>query len=54
MSEQRYKLVNGETIPMTPEEQAEFEAQEAKRTQSSNVASATLDMGKTMFEILNS
>jgi hypothetical protein len=53
MSEPLYKLVDGELVQMTPEEQAAFEADAQKQRQAQTIASTTLDMGPTMFEILN-
>ena len=52
MSEPIYKLVNGEVVPMTPEEQAEFEASLQRQQQTLTLSSTNLDMGKTINEIL--
>ena len=55
MSDQpQYKMVNGALVELTPEEIAAREAEMAEQTQSRTVSSTTLDMGRTMFEILNS
>lgn len=53
MSDPQYKLVDGVLVELTPEEIAAREAEIAKQKQSMNVASTKLDMGLSMFEILN-
>jgi hypothetical protein len=50
--EPQYKLVDGELVQLTPEEIAAIAADAAKQKQGALVASTTLDMGRTMFEIL--
>ena len=54
MSEPQYKMVDGVLVELTPEEIAAKDADAAKAKQKTTVASTTLDMGRTMFEILNS
>jgi non-homologous end joining protein Ku len=50
--EPQYKLVDGELVQLTPEEIAAIAADSAQTTRTQTVASTTLDMGRTMFEIL--
>ena len=52
--EPQYKMVDGVLVELTPEEIAAREAENAAQVQSQTVSSTTLDMGRTMFEILNS
>ena len=54
MSEPQYKMVDGVLVELTPEEIAARDAEQTKAKQSANVSSTTLDMGETMFQILNS
>jgi hypothetical protein len=53
MSEPLYKLVDGEVVQMTPEEQAEFEASMLTQQKTLTISSTNLDMGKSINEILN-
>lgn len=53
MNEPQYKMVDGMPVELTPEEIAARDAETAKAMQSVTVSSTTLDMGKSMFEILN-
>lgn len=55
MSDPQYKMVNGELVPLTPEEIATINADRDQQRQRDTLATSNkdLDMGKTMFQILN-
>ena len=51
--EPQYKMVDGLLVELTPEEITARDAEIAQQMQSQTVSNTTLDMGRTMFEILN-
>lgn len=55
MSDPQYKMVDGELVPLTPEEIATIDADREQQRQQQTLVSSNknLDMGKTMFQILN-
>jgi hypothetical protein len=50
--EPQYKMVDGELVQLTPEEIADAAETASQAVRTQTVASTTLDMGKTMFQIL--
>lgn len=53
MSEPQYRMVNGDLVPLTQAEIDAIDAETTKAKQAATIANTTLDMGLTMFEILN-
>lgn len=53
--ELQYKMVDGVLVPLTPEEIATINAdrEQQRQQQTLSTSNNNLDMGKTMFQILN-